>query len=158
MARNERYVPVPPRRVFEILADPRQYGYVVVGSKHVREWDQDWPAKGSKFHHTVGYGPLAVRDSTYVVESDPPHRLELIARAIPVGKAKVTFELEAENGGTHVTVVEDPLLPKVVHMLMPTFHALTRVRNRETLRRLGELAVGAPAERERVAVEEGAAG
>jgi len=157
MARNQRYVPASPQRVFEVLADPRQYGYVVVGSKHIREWDQEWPAKGAEFHHTVGFGPLAVRDKTYVTESDPPRRLQLIARALPLGKAKVTFELEPSNGGTNVTIIEDPLVPKAVHMLMPPVHAFTLVRNRETLRRLAEVAVSSPAERERMAVEEGAA-
>jgi uncharacterized protein YndB with AHSA1/START domain len=157
MARNERYIPVPPAAVFQVLADPRQYGYVVVGSKHIRGWDEGWPAKGSQFHHSVGFGPLTVNDSSYVLDSDPPQRLELIVRALPLGKAKVTFELRAADGGTRVTMIEDPLVPKPVHMLMPPVHLLTRVRNRETLRRLGEVAVQSPAERERIAVQEGAA-
>jgi hypothetical protein len=157
MARNERYIPVSPRKIWEVLADPRQYGYVVVGSKHIRGWDDDWPVKGAKFHHTVGVGPLSVNDSTWVVECDPPRQLELIARALPLGKAKVTFQLEPSNGGTNVTIIEDPLVPKAVHMMMPPVHILTRVRNRETLRRLAEVAVQSPAERERIAVQEGAA-
>jgi uncharacterized protein YndB with AHSA1/START domain len=157
MARNERYIPLPPQSVFEVLADPRQYGYVVVGSKHIRHWDDRWPARGSEFHHSVGFGPLSVRDSTEVVRSDPPHRLELIARALPLGKARVTFDLTAENGGTRVTVVEDPLVPKPLHLRMAPVHALTLVRNRETLRRLEEVATKSPAERERTAVREGAA-
>ena len=77
MARNERSIPVSPRKIWEVLADPRQYGYVVVGSKHIRGWDDDWPVKGAKFHHTVGVGPLSVNDSTWVVESDAPRQLEL---------------------------------------------------------------------------------
>jgi len=157
MARNERYIPVPPQRVFEVLADPRQYGYVVVGSKDIRDWDRDWPAKGTEFHHSVGYGPVTVKDRTYVVQSEPPHKLELIARALPLGKAKVTFELTAADGGTRATIIEDPLVPKPVHLLMPPVHVLTRIRNRETLRRLSEVSVGSPAERERIAEKEGAA-
>jgi uncharacterized protein YndB with AHSA1/START domain len=157
MARNERYIPAPPSKVWEVLADPRQYGYVVVGSKHIRDWDAGWPAKGSEFHHTVGYGPLATKDKTYVVNSETPHRLELIARALPLGKARITFDLRPADGGTRVTMIEDPLVPKPVHLLMPPVHILTRVRNRETLRRLSEVAVRSPAERERIAVKEGAA-
>jgi uncharacterized protein YndB with AHSA1/START domain len=157
MARNERHIPVDPQRVFDVLADPRQYGYVVVGSKHIRHWDDDWPAKGSKFHHTVGFGALSVKDSTYVVRSEPPHELELIARALPLGKAKVTFQLEASDGGTRATIIEDPLVPRALHLLMPPVHALTLVRNRETLRRLEEVSIQSPAERERTAVREGAA-
>jgi hypothetical protein len=37
-----------------------------------------------------------------------------------------------------------------VHMMLPAFHAFTRLRNRTTLRRLSDLARKAPAERERI--------
>jgi uncharacterized protein YndB with AHSA1/START domain len=157
MARNERYIPTSPQSVFDVLADPRQFGYIVVGSKEIRDWDRTWPAQGAEFHHTVGYGPFNVKDRTYVAEADPPHRIELIARALPLGKAKVTFELTPVNGGTRVAVVEDPLVPKLLHLLMPPVHALTLVRNRETLRRLEKVATQSPAERERTAVREGSA-
>ncbi len=160
MARNERYIPVAPQTVFDVLADPRQYGYVVVGSKNIRDWQEGWPKEGSEFHHTVGYGPLNVKDRTEVVGVDAPRRLELIARGRPLGKARVTFELKGAGGGTQVTMVEDPLIPKAVHMMLPAFHAFTRLRNRETLRRLSELARKPPAERKRVGEKQaaGAAG
>ena len=160
MARNERYIPVAPRTVFDVLADPRQYGYVVVGSKNIRDWDERWPNEGAEFHHSVGYGPINVKDRTEVVGVDPPRRLELIARGRPLGKARVTFELKGAGGGTQVTMVEDPLIPKAVHMMLPGFHLFTRVRNRETLRRLAEVARKPPAERKRVGEKQaaGAAG
>jgi uncharacterized protein YndB with AHSA1/START domain len=150
VARNERYIPVPPGTVFDVLADPRQYGYVVFGSKNIRQWDRTWPKERAEFHHTIGYGPVNVKDRTEVVAVDPPRRLELIARGRPLGKARVTFELKGAGGGTDVTMVEDPLIPKAVHMMLPAFHAFTRLRNRTTLRRLSELAGKAPAERERI--------
>lgn len=157
MARNERYIPVSPGSVFEVLADARQYGYVVAGSKEIRDSDPRWPRKGAKFHHTVGYGPLNVKDTTHVVDVDPPQMLRVIASAKPLGKAEVTFELEEENGGTRVTLVEDPVVPKVIYPLTPPVHVFTRLRNRETLRRLAEVAEASPAERERIARQEGSA-
>jgi len=158
MARNKRYIPVSPKSVFDVLSDPRQYGFVVAGSKNIRDWDERWPQKGANFHHTVGYGPLNLEDTTEVLSVDPPRRLELRARGRPLGKARVTFELEAANGGTWVTIVEDPEMPKAVHMLLPALHAFTRLRNRETLRRLADTAREPKSERERIGREQEAAG
>ena len=157
MARNERYIPVAPRTVFDVLADPRQYGYVVVGSKNIRDWDERWPSEGvavpphGRIRPAQREGPDRggrARRST--------KRLELIARGRPLGKARVTFELKGAGGGTRVTMVEDPLIPKAVHMMLPAFHAFTRLRNRETLRRLAELARKPPAERKRVGEKQAA--
>lgn len=157
MARNDRYIPISRGSVFEVLADARQYGYVVAGSKEVRDTDPRWPRKGAKFHHTVGYGPLTVEDTTHVVEVDPPQMLRVIASAKLLGKAEVTFDLEAEDGGTRVTMVEDPVVPKVVWPLTLPVHVFTRLRNRDTLRRLAEVAEASPAQRERIARLEGSA-
>lgn len=157
VARNERYIAVSPSSVFEVLADARQYGYVVAGSKEIRDSDPRWPRKGAEFHHTVGYGPLSVKDTTQVVEVDSPQMLRVIAGAKLLGKAEVTFELEEHDGGTRVTLVEDPLVPKVAYPLTPPVHLLTRLRNKETLRRLAEIAEASPLERERMARQEGSA-
>src|SRR4051812_42596787 len=158
MAQNERYIPVSPQRVFDVLADPRQYGYIVVGSKNIRDWDERWPGEGANFHHTVGYGPVNLKDTTEVLSVEPPRRLELAVRGRPLGKARVTFELESSDGGTRVTMVEDPELPKAIHLLLPAFHVFTRLRNRETLRRLAETAREPQSERERIGKEQEAAG
>jgi uncharacterized protein YndB with AHSA1/START domain len=157
MARNQRYVPVPPERVFDVLSDARQYGHVVVGSKEIRHWDPGWPAADSQLHHTIGYGPLNIKDSTRVVAADPPHRLELLARALPLGRARVVFELRPAKGGTEVSVDESPQLPGLARLLSAPLHALTLVRNSETLRRLAETAQKPAEERERIAAERGAA-
>jgi len=155
MARNEQYVPVAPEAIFSVLADPRQYGHVVVGSKEILRWDREWPERGSEFRHKVGFGPFDLSDTTQVVDVDPPHFLELIARARPLGKARVTFEMREADGGTRLSIVEDPLLPGPLHLLVPHFHLLTRLRNRETIRRLADAAAKPPAERERMARERG---
>ena len=157
MARNERYIPVAPKRVFEVLCDPRQYGYVVAGSKEIRDSDPRWPRKGAEFHHTVGYGPLTVKDKTEVVEVKSPRMLKLVARAMPLGKAEITFELDKSGEGTRVSMVEDPLVPTLVWPFTLPLHLLTRLRNQETLRRLARLAQASPRERERLARHEGSA-
>jgi uncharacterized protein YndB with AHSA1/START domain len=139
MARNERFIDAPPERVFAVLADGRAYAEWVVGSKRVRAVDPGFPAPGSRFHHTIGIGPLAVRDHTEVLESDPPRRLRLAAHARPVGSATVTLELMPEGIGTRVAMIEDPRGCSAPLKLVPPVHVLARIRNAESLRRLDAL-------------------
>ena len=68
-------MPVPPEAVWDVLADPGNYGYWVVGSKVIRDADPDWPAPGSRFHHTVGFGPFTVSDHSEAIEAERPHRI-----------------------------------------------------------------------------------
>src|SRR5206468_4771289 len=74
MSRNRCQIDAPPKRVFAVLADPASYAYWVVGSRKIRDADDDWPAVGSAFHHVVGVWPFEVRDHT-VVEAVKPGRL-----------------------------------------------------------------------------------
>jgi uncharacterized protein YndB with AHSA1/START domain len=140
MARNVASFPVPPERVFAVLADPSSYAYWVVGSDAVRDADATWPAPGAKLHHRVGVGPFKLNDNTEVLEADPPRRLVLQARARPLGTARVVLELEADGGGTRVTMVEEPgdRFSRLLHN--PLADRLLAWRNDEALRRLGELA------------------
>lgn len=140
MARNETIIRTSPERVFEVLMDPDCYGEWVVGSKHIRGADPDWPAVGSRFHHTVGVGPLNLDDHTRVEAIDPPRLLKLRARARPLGTAMVTLELSPRNGDTHVTMIEDPGDRLTALIFNPLTHMLTRRRNDESLRRLAEIA------------------
>lgn len=142
MARNTTHIDAPPERVFEVLTDPDSYGYWVVGSKHIRGADPDWPGEGSAFHHSVGFGPITVKDSTTVEEIEPPRRIKLRAKARPLGTARVTLELEPERGGTHVTMIEDPADALTAFVFNPLTHLAVRGRNVESLNRLRELAEG----------------
>jgi uncharacterized protein YndB with AHSA1/START domain len=137
---NHRFMPVPPQAVWDALADPAGYEYWVVGSKAIRDADPGFPAPGAKFHHTLGFGPLTVRDHTEVLEADPPRRLRLRAKGRPLGVATVTLRLEPEDGGTTVEMVEHPAGPFAVLALNPAVYALTRVRNARSLMRLEDLA------------------
>ena len=100
MARNVIEIDAPVDVVFDVLLDPQQYPRWVAGAKRIRDVDDTWPAPGSRFHHAVGAGPAEVRDSTKVVEIDPPRRLVLEARFRPPGVACVEMELEPLGTGT----------------------------------------------------------
>jgi uncharacterized protein YndB with AHSA1/START domain len=142
MARNEQHIAAPPTAVFDVLADPRSYAYWVLGSMEVRDSDQNWPEVGSRFHHTVGVGPLRVRDHTVVEELDSGRYLQLQAKTRPFASARVKLELAPQEGGTRVTMTEDPADASSAFVFQPLVHVLTRARNARSLRRLAELAEG----------------
>jgi len=143
MAANERFMPVPPVAVWDVLADPESYAFWVVGSKRIRDADPAWPAPGSRFHHSVGIGPLHVNDHTESLEAQPPWLLRLRAYARPLGTARVTMEMTPQGGGTLVRMTEDPDGLSAVLALNPLVHLFTKVRNAESLLRLEVLALRA---------------
>lgn len=134
-------MPVPVKAVWDALADSGGYGYWVVGSKVIRDADPQWPAPGSKFHHTIGSGPIAVSDHTESLEADPPRLLRMRAKARPFGSAKVTLELTPLDGGTLVRMTETPDGIFRFLNLNPLVHVFTRLRNSESLMRLEDLAL-----------------
>ena len=141
MATNHRFMPVPPAAVWDALADPGSYAYWVVGSKVVRDADEGWPAPGTRFHHTVGVGPLEVSDYTESLDARPPERLRMRAKARPLGMAQITLEMEPRDGGTLVRMTENADGPTAVLSLNPLVHLFTKARNAESLMRLEELAL-----------------
>lgn len=140
MSKTERHIDAKPRTVYRVLSDPDSYGYWVVGSKEIRDADPGWPAPGSRFRHTVGFGPFTVTDHTVAERTESPRMLEVRARARPLGTAKVRLELDPEGTGTRVRMYEEAgdLLTALV--FNPLTHLLVRGRNEESLRRLAELA------------------
>ena len=144
MGRTTHTIDAPPSRVFDVLSDPDSYGEWVVGSKRVRDADPDFPAPGSRFHHTVGFGPITVSDHTVVEELKRPQRIKLRAKARPLGTAHVTLELKRKGRSkTEVTMTEGPADPlSALAFFHPLTLLLVRGRNDESLRRLGELAAG----------------
>jgi uncharacterized protein YndB with AHSA1/START domain len=141
VATNQRFMPVPPQAVWDSLADPGVYAYWVVGSKVIRDADPEWPAPGSKFHHTVGAGPIKVSDHTESLEADRPRLLRLRTKARPLGTAIVTMEMTAHRGGTLVRMTENPDGVTAMLTLNPLLQVLTKARNAEALARLEELAL-----------------
>jgi carbon monoxide dehydrogenase subunit G len=134
-------MPVPPDAVWDVLADPASYDYWVPGSKEIRDAEPGFPASGTRFHHTLGFGPLTLRDNTEVLEADPPRLLRLRAKGRPIGSANVTVELIPDRGGTTVRMTENPAGRLFGLALIPLLHAPTLLRNAESLMRLEELAL-----------------
>jgi uncharacterized protein YndB with AHSA1/START domain len=131
----------PPERTWEVLSEPRAYGFWVTGAHGVHEADPDWPAVGATFRHTQGIPPLVISDTTSVLRSDPPRRIELEARVRPLLIARVTVAIEPEGDGSRVVMEEQAtggLLAPL--MRLPGAGALIRARNTESLRRLRKMA------------------
>ena len=141
MATNERFMPVPPEAVWDALADPDGYGYWVDGSKEIRDADPQWPAPGSRFHHTIGFGPFEIKDHTVALEAEGPRLLCLRAKGRPLGTAKVRMEMIARGGGTIVRMTENPDGVTSLLAFNPLIQLFTIGRNAESLMRLEELAL-----------------
>lgn len=137
---SERFVDAPVDAVASVLADPRTYDGVVVGSRRVRWFDPRWPEPGSAFHHTVGFGPLTLRDHTDVVSERLPDELELAAGLRPLGVLRVAFRLQAERAGTRVVMEEGPRSGPITWMWAPVTRAAIARRNDVALQRLDDLA------------------
>ena len=141
MARNVALIPASAERIWQVLADPDSYAHWVVGSDTIRDADPGWPQPGTRIHHRVGVGPLKINDNTEVVEAAPPRHLALQARARPLGSARVVLDLAEEGASTRVVMVEEPgdRFSRTLHN--PITDRLVHHRNRESLRRLAELAM-----------------
>lgn len=140
MAPVRKWIPAPIEDVWAVLADARGYAQWVVGSHDIRAVEGAWPQVGATFHHTQGHGPLKLRDTTTVVECDPPSRLLLEVRIRPFLTGPVELTLRPDGEGTRVTIDEQArggLGGIVPHLLTSP---LIAVRNAEALRRLSGMA------------------
>lgn len=142
MARNEVFISAAPDDVYGLLSDPASYRDWVVGASEIRGMDDHWPAPGAAFAHGVGSWPFVLRDETRVIDSEPPVMLKLRAKARPLPSATITFQLQPEGTGTRLTMIESPSHPLLSLLAGPVGHGVLAARNRETLRRLKELAEG----------------
>jgi hypothetical protein len=140
MAVVTQHVLATPQEVFEILADGWRYPVWVVGASHVRAVETDWPAVGTRIHHSSGSWPLLLKDETRVEACDPPHHLVLLARGRPWGEARVDLRLTEQDGGTLVTLREEPVSGPGKWAHNPLTEALLKARNVETLARLAAMA------------------
>jgi uncharacterized protein YndB with AHSA1/START domain len=142
VATIERTMSASPEAVWDVLADAGEYRHWVVGSKDVRDADPAFPAPGTRFYHAVGVGPLTVNDHTEVIAAEPVARLQLRAKARPLGTALVTMEIEPDGtGGASVRMSERPDGVYAPLALNPLVHLLIKVRNAESLRRLERRAI-----------------
>jgi uncharacterized protein YndB with AHSA1/START domain len=145
VAENECFIDAAPERVFSVLADAHSYEHWVVGAQTIRHADPTWPGAGSHLDHSIGIGPVTLKDNTKVIESDPPSYLHLEARGRPFGIAHVEFDVAAERGGSRIRLREYVVRPHLLAALNPLFGPLVRLRNAATLRRLTDVVMGATA-------------
>ena len=104
MARNEIEIAAPVETVWSVLADARLYAVWVVGAAAVRKVDGTWPEPGSAFHHTQA---VALRDTTSVVEADPPTHIRLEARTRPLLIVTIDISLSAVSPDRTRLVIEE---------------------------------------------------
>ena len=113
----------------------------MVGSKVIRDADPNSPEPGSKFHHTVGFGPITLSDHTVSLEAEPAAPAETSRKGRPLGTASVTLEMTARDGGTEVFMTENPDgVCRPLGFLAP-LQIGSLGRNAESLMRLEELAL-----------------
>lgn len=141
MSRCTQVFDASPEAIFAVLSDPASYPEWVVGAQAMRDADAGFPAKGTKLHHRVGFGPFTIEDHTEVVDVAAPYRLELRAKARPLGTARVVMLVSPRGeGSSYVTMIEEPADPLTKLVFNPLTHLLVRGRNQECLRRLKRLA------------------
>lgn len=139
-----RRINAPADGVWSVLADGWMYSTWVVGASRIRAVETQWPALGSRVHHSFGIWPVLIDDHTEVLMSDPGHELLLKARGWPAGEAQVRIRLTQGStpGSSIVSIVEDVtsgpgrLIPRRARQLLIT------PRNTEALRRLALIAEG----------------
>lgn len=135
----ERTIPASRQDVWQALLRPENYPRWIVGAKEFRGADDSWPEAGSRFYHSVGLGPLKLKDETELVSTSEGVEVVLLARARPAGRARVTLTLEDDGGSTRVHMEEHAItgpgayVPKFLH------DPLIDVRNKKALRRLAKL-------------------
>ncbi|GAB7052608.1 SRPBCC family protein [Catenuloplanes indicus] len=141
MAKVEQVIPASPKQVWAALADGWTYSDWVVGTVHIRDVDQNWPAPGARLFHKAGPWPFSLHDGSRVVESEPERRLVLRVGLWPVGEATVTMELRPHGSdATHITFVEEPVAGPFKWAHTKLNDLVLHQRNRESLRRLADVA------------------
>ena len=141
MATVARTVKAPPERVFTVLADGWTYSDWVVGTVHIRDVEQSWPAVGSKLHHKAGPWPFSLHSSSTVLLCEPNRRLRLNAGLWPLGAALVDIRLEPVAGGATRVIIHEDFAEGPLRWIRSKANDLVlHRRNIETLRRLADIA------------------
>ncbi|TDC72335.1 SRPBCC family protein [Micromonospora sp. KC606] len=148
MAIVDAVIEAPPQQVFDVLTDGWTYSDWVVGTVHVRDVDADWPAVGAQLHHRTGPWPFSLEDSSTVLVCEPPGRLVIRAGLWPAGEAVVEFILEPVGDGfaTRVRIGEDFAAGPLRWIRNKLNDLVLHQRNKETLRRLADIATRQKAE------------
>ena len=97
------------QQVWNVIADGWTYSQWVVGNTRMRAVDPNWPAPGSKIHHTIGIWPVVLNDHTEVESCTPQSELVLLAKGRPFGGARITMRLFDIENGSRVEMAEVPV-------------------------------------------------
>lgn len=135
-ARGAMVIAATPQQVFAVLSDGRRYSEWVVGAQRIESVDPEFPRPGSSFHPRIGVGPATTDGRTTVTRMDPGHRLDLLASVEPLGRARISFTLEAVPGGTLVVLEEEAVGDDVRAGAGRSATRAIRSRNGETLWKL----------------------
>lgn len=132
-------IDAPSEPVYETLLDAEAFPRWVVGARHLRGIDPEWPERGARFHHEVGAGPVEVADNTKLVDKQRNQCVVLEARIRPFAIGRISLELGRVDGDrTRVVMTEEvtggPARP-VRALLEPALY----LRNAVSLRRLRRL-------------------
>lgn len=142
MSRNTRLLACTPDDVFRVLADGWLFPSWVVGASRMRDVAEEWPAPGSRLHHSFGVWPALIDDATEVVVYDPPRRLVLTAKGWPLGEARVDLQVKPHPEGCLVRIQEEAVAGPGSLVPRPMMDLALQLRNAETLHRLAYLAEG----------------
>ncbi|MGW4525050.1 SRPBCC family protein [Amycolatopsis sp. NPDC004378] len=143
MTEVSRVIDVPPGALYDVLADGWLYAGWVVGSSHIRDVDDDWPAVGARIHHSVGPWPLHIQDETVVTAAEPGVSLSLEAHGWPLGAAAVGLTLVPHGEGRTLVRMTEHVVSGPAKVLPAALQALViKPRNTESLARLADLATG----------------
>ncbi|WP_404443287.1 SRPBCC family protein [Microbacterium marinum] len=142
MSRNTRLLACTPDDVFRVLADGWLFPSWVVGASRMRDVAEEWPAPGSRLHHSFGVWPALIDDATEVVVYDPPRRLVLTAKGWPLGEARVDIQVKPHPEGCLVRIQEEAVAGPGSLVPRPVMDLALQLRNAETLHRLAYLAEG----------------
>ncbi len=137
----QRTIQAPPDRVFAVLADGWTYSDWVVGTAHIRDVDDTWPAPGSKLHHKAGPWPFSLQDSSTVVSMTPNKEMTLKAGLWPLGQVCIRFVLEpVGTNATRITMEEEFEAGPLLALRNKVNDLVLHRRNIESLRRLADIA------------------
>ena len=127
-------------QVWDVIADGWTYSQWVVGNSRMRAVDSEWPAPGSKIHHTIGIWPVVINDETVVESCTPEEELILRAKTRPFGGARITLRLYDTDSGCRIEMAEVPVGGPLNWFPSRVALAAAFPRNRECTWRLASLA------------------
>jgi hypothetical protein len=142
MARNVRLLACTPEDVFRVFDNGWLFPVWVVGASRMRDVSEDWPAVGSRLHHSFGVWPALIDDVTEVLEYEPSRRFVLRAKGWPMGEARVALDVKAYGEKTLVRIQEEAVAGPGALIPGPLLDIPLRWRNAETLHRLAYIAEG----------------